>query len=138
MLTVVYDTNVVVSAALKPGSTPAALVALAMRKYVQLTLSPAILAEYAEVLKRPKFHLALEAVEAFLQDLERAAVIVHPSQQIARTPDDPDNRFLECAQAAKAAYLVTGNTKHFPFPDFEGARIVSPAEFARILTRSMI
>ena len=42
----VYDTNVIVSAILKPGSIPASLVSLAMRGEVQLFLSPALLAEY--------------------------------------------------------------------------------------------
>jgi hypothetical protein len=57
MVTVVYDTNVVVSAALKPGSLPAALVALAMARRVRLVLSRAILDEYTAVLTRPKFDL---------------------------------------------------------------------------------
>jgi len=43
MVTVVYDTNVVVSAALKSGSLPAVLVALAMARRVRLVLSRAIL-----------------------------------------------------------------------------------------------
>jgi hypothetical protein len=29
---------------------------------------------------------------------------------------------------------VTGNKKHFPFSEFEGTKIVSPAEFAHLLT----
>lgn len=130
---VVYDTNVVVSAALKPGSLPASLVALAIQKQVRLFLSPAIVEEYTEVLKRPKFHLASKTVDTFLRDLKRAAVMVRPTIQVTAAPHEPDNRFLECAQAAHAEYLVTGNTKHFPFPEFEGTRIVTPAEFARII-----
>ena len=66
-LKVVYDTNVVVSAALKPGSIPASLVALAMAKQERLFLSPAILEEYTEVLKRPKFGLDAGAVDRFLR-----------------------------------------------------------------------
>jgi hypothetical protein len=63
-LRVVYETNVIVSAALKPGGLPASLVALAMAKAVRLFLSPAILEEYDAVLKRPKFRLDPKAVEA--------------------------------------------------------------------------
>ena len=54
-LTGVYDTNVIVSAILKPGSIPASLVALAMEGSVRLFLTPAVLEEYREVLRRPKF-----------------------------------------------------------------------------------
>lgn len=131
---VVYDTNVVVSAVLKPGSLPASLVALAINRQVRLFLSPAILEEYTEVLKRPKFPFDPHMVETFLRDLRRAAVMVRPTIQVTAAFHEPDNRFLECAKAAQADYLVTGNKKHFPFPEFEGTRIVTPAEFARIIT----
>jgi len=134
MVTVVYDTNVVVSAALKPRSLPASLVALAMAKKVRLFLSPAILQEYTEVLKRPKFALNPVTVKAFVRDVRKAAVLVRPSLRVSQAPDEADNRFLECASAARAGYLVTGNKKHFPFPEFEGTKIVSPAEFAHLLT----
>ncbi|MBI2115773.1 MAG: putative toxin-antitoxin system toxin component, PIN family [candidate division NC10 bacterium] len=119
MVKVVYDTNVVVSAALKPGNLPASLVALAIAKKVKLFLSPAILKEYTDVLKRPKFGLAPATIEAFLCDLRKAGVSVRPSRRVSRAPDEPDNRFLECASAARADYLVTGNKKHFPFPECE-------------------
>jgi putative PIN family toxin of toxin-antitoxin system len=109
MVKVVYDTNVVVSAALKPGSLPAALVALAMAKKVKLFLSPVILKEYADVLSHPKFALEPAAVALFLRDLRKVAASVRPSRRVTRAPDEPDNRFLECAAAARADYLVSGN-----------------------------
>jgi len=58
--------------------------------------------------------------------------MVRPSQEVSRAPDEPDNRFLECALEARADYLVTGNKKHFPFSEFEGTKIVSPAIDLRI------
>jgi putative PIN family toxin of toxin-antitoxin system len=129
----VYDTNVIVSAILKPGSIPASLVALAMEGAVRLFLTQEILEEYREVLKRPKFGFDPSAVDAFLQDIEKAAVMVYPTKRVRRALDEPDNRILECAQEAEAHYLVTGNKKHFPFPEFKGTKIVSPAEFAALL-----
>lgn len=132
-LKVVYDTNVIVSAALKPGSIPASLVALALERQVRLFLSPAILEEYTEVLRRPKVRLSTRAVNRFLADLEDAATMVVPTTRLAVAPDEPDNRFLECAEKAKAHYLVTGNKRHFPVSHFEGTKIVNPAEFARII-----
>lgn len=133
MLRVVYDTNVIVSAALKPGSLPASLVAFAMAREVRLFLSPEILGEYDSVLKRPKFRLDPKAVESFLRDLRKAAIRVRPSHKVSRAPDELDNRFLECSLEARADYLVTGNKKHFPFSEFEGTKIVSPAEFAQLV-----
>ena len=132
---VVYDTNVVVSAALKAGSIPASLVTLALDRRVRLYLSPVIFAEYEAVLKRPKFAFAADAVEAFLHDLRRVAVMIFPAKPVHVAPHEPDNRFLECAQTARAQYLVTGNKRHFPFSVFQGTHVVSPSEFARIVTK---
>ena len=134
-LRAVYDTNVIVSSILVPGSIPASLLTLALQKTVQLCLSPAILTEYQEVLLREKFGFQSETVHTFLQEVEQAAIMVQPTKTLAISPDEPDNRFLECAAAAQAAYLVTGNTKHFPVAEYEGIHIVSPAEFAtRLIT----
>jgi predicted nucleic acid-binding protein len=74
--------------------------------------------------------IAVKAVEGHYQ---KAAVMVYPTKRVRRALDEPDNRILECAQAAKAHYLVTGNKKHFPFYKFKGTKIVSPAEFSALL-----
>jgi len=132
---VVYDTNVIVSAVLKPGSIPASLVPLALGRVVDLCYAPAMLAEYTEVLKRPKFGLNRRSVDRFLGDLLDAAVMVRPTRRVTHALDEADNRFLECAQEARAEYLVTGNKRHFPFPDFEGTKIVSPTEFVSIIAQ---
>ena len=130
MLKVVYDTNVIVSAVLKPGSIPASLVTLALQRRVKLCVSQALLDEYKEVLNRPKFGLQAHAVEALLQDIAQSAQFVHPTERITAALDKDDNHILECAVAAGADYLVTGNTKHFPTPTFRRTAIVTPAEFA--------
>jgi len=131
--TAVYDTNIVISAALSPSGIPSSLLVLAFDRTVQLYVSPIILEEYTEVLHRPKFALSEEVIIGLMRKITEAAILVHPSRTLSVSPDESDNRFLECAQAAGAAYVVTGNKRHFPFPEFEGIKIVSPAEFAAIL-----
>jgi putative PIN family toxin of toxin-antitoxin system len=103
-----------------------------MEGSVRLFLTPAVLEEYREVLRRPKFAFDPSAVDTLLNDLEKAAVMIYPTKRVRRALDEPDNRFLECAEAAKAHYVVTGNKKHFPFSEFKGTKIVSPAEFAAL------
>ena len=129
----VYDTNIIVSAALYAESLPASLVSLAIAGQVRLFLSSPILEEYTEVLKRPKFQFDTRMVIRLLRDLSRAATMVTSDRRISASPDESDNRFLECSQASGAQYLVTGNKRHFPFAAYEGTAIVSPAEFAQIL-----
>ncbi|MGI0034871.1 MAG: PIN domain-containing protein [Nitrososphaera sp.] len=62
--------------------------------------------------------------------------MVYPRKRVRSALDEPDNRIFECAEEAKAHYLVAGNKKHFPFPEFKGTKIVSPAEFASSLSGS--
>ena len=122
-----------ISAALSPSGIPSSLLALAFDRTVQLYVSPVILEEYAEVLSLSKFDLSPQVITGLIRKITGAAILVHPARTISASPDESDNRFLECAQEAKAEYVVTGNKRHFPLPEFEGIQIVSPAEFARIL-----
>jgi uncharacterized protein len=129
----VYDTNLIISAALSPSGIPSSLLVLAFDRTVQLSVSPVILEEYAKVLHRPKFDLSEQVITGLMRKITEAAVLVHPTRRLSASPDESDNRFLECAREAAAQYLVTGNKRHFPFPAFEGIRIVSPAEFVQML-----
>jgi uncharacterized protein len=130
---VVYDTNVVVSSLLKEKSHPGFLVGLALSGRVLPCLSRFVLDEYEAVLKRPKFDFDTHTVDQFLSDLHKVALIVAPTRRITAALDEADNRFLECANTARAKYLVTGNRRHFPFASFRETQIVSPAALARIL-----
>lgn len=60
------------------------------------------------------------------------AVLVTPTGTVTESPDEPDNRFLECAEAAKADYLVTGNARRFP-QTHKGTVIVTGRRFLNIL-----
>ena len=54
--------------------------------------------------------------------------MVYPEHRLTLSVDEEDNRFLECAQAAGADLLVTGNRRHFP-KRVGDTRIVTPREF---------
>jgi len=136
MLRVVYDTNVIVSAVLKPHSLPASLLTLALQGRVKLCVSQEILDEYVTVLNRPKFGLPPLAVESLLQEITQNSVFVHPTEPITNPFDEKDSHLLECSAAATAHYLVTGNIKHFPAPQFRQTRIVTPAEFVALFFAS--
>lgn len=63
---------------------------------------------------------------------EEEGVLVIPTSTVAESSDEPDNRFLECAEAAKADYLVTRHAKHFPQTHME-TEIVTGRRFLDIL-----
>jgi putative PIN family toxin of toxin-antitoxin system len=111
---VVLDTNVIVSATLVPSGTQASVLLLALRGDLKLCLSEPVFSEYEEVLQRPRFKLHPRQIHAVLRDIRKAALFVRPAGKLAASSDESDNRLLECAHAARADYLVTGNLRHFP------------------------
>jgi putative PIN family toxin of toxin-antitoxin system len=114
MIRVVIDTNILVSALLKPEGLPAAIVMLALSQKVQLWVSEDIFAEYDEVVRRPRFNLSADTIEGALRSIRKLGHWVKPRVRAEECADPDDNMFLECALAAEADYLVTGNLRHFP------------------------
>ncbi len=113
-LRLVIDTNVIVSGALKPGGLERAVLTLALAPPARLYLSPDILAEYSEVLGRPELRIAGAERQALLGLISDRSRRVVPVRRLEVCPDPDDNIFLECAEAARADFLVTGNKRHFP------------------------
>jgi putative PIN family toxin of toxin-antitoxin system len=115
MIRVVLDTNILVSALLQPQGLPARafLITLAGTT-AQLCVSGDIYAEYEEVIRRPKFDRSEIVIEFALGAIRKNGFWVRPSEKAAGCSDPDDNIFLECAQAARAHYIVTGNPKDFP------------------------
>jgi predicted nucleic acid-binding protein len=56
------------------------------------------------------------------------AKLVRPFHKVAMSPDEPENRFLECAETIDAEFLITGNKRHFP-GIWKGTKIVNAREF---------
>jgi|SRR5271165_288429 len=132
MIRVVIDTNVVISATLRSGGLPEAVFNLAVNRRVQLCVSEAILAEYEEVLRRPRLNIRLEKVAVALTRIREAAVCVAPAATVTACSDPDDNIFLECAEAAQADYVVTGNAADFP-AQWATTRVVTPRQFLEII-----
>jgi len=126
---IVLDTNVIVSGILRPYSKAAAILSLAAAGMIQLAYDLRILSEYEDVLNRPKFTFAKEDIHAFLDQVEKEGVLVSVMPLKFRLSDPDDEPFLEVALAAKAEALITGNKRHFPKKEYQGTRILSPAEF---------
>lgn len=111
---VVLDTNVVISAHLKSEGFERHALDLVLAGKLQLVASELILAEYAGVLARPKFSISRKRLARSMALIRDSAQIVSQSRKLAIANDPADNRFLECAEAARVDYLVTGNKRHFP------------------------
>jgi putative PIN family toxin of toxin-antitoxin system len=113
-LRLVIDTNIVVSAALQPEGPQRTVLLLAMTKPAKLYVSDAILTEYREVLSRPELQIRKGLRQQLLQLIRSHSNTVVPRHRLDVTKDPDDDKFLECADVARADYLVTGNQHHFP------------------------
>jgi uncharacterized protein len=114
MIRVVLDTNVVVSAHLNGDGLEALVFDLATAGRIRLCVSEPILAEYETVLRRGKFAFPGGLVGRSIARIHSVGRFVKPRRVLDAASDPADNRFLECAEAARADYLVTGNRRHFP------------------------
>jgi putative PIN family toxin of toxin-antitoxin system len=136
-LRLVIDTNVLVSAALKPESPQRTTFLLATTRPARLYVSRPILEEYAEVLSRPELHIRKGLRLQLLQLIKNNSHVVTPSRRLEVANDPDDNMFLECADAARADYLITGNQKHFP-KFWKKTKIITSREFIGLTSPHLI
>ncbi len=130
-LRLVIDTNVVVSAALKPQGLERTALILAVTRPARLYVSDPVLDEYSEVLARSLLQIRKGVRAQILQMIRNRSFLVSPRRNLDATSDPGDNLFLECAEAARADYLITGNLRHFP-RFWRSTKVVSSREFIEI------
>lgn len=136
-LRLVVDTNILVSAALKPDGLQRTVLVLAMTKPAQLFVTEAILTEYRAVLVRPEFKIRRGLRQQFLQLIKNQAQLVKPARTLEVAKDPDDNKFLECADAARADYLITGDQRHFP-PFWKTTKVITSREFIGLVAPHLL
>jgi putative PIN family toxin of toxin-antitoxin system len=108
----VLDPGVLIAALLARDGAPARLVSMWLDGAFELVASPALLAELARVLARPKFRRYTSEAEAehFVRLVARSAVLIDDPPTATHVPDDPNDDYLVClAQAAGVTALVSGD-----------------------------
>ncbi|MBI5283383.1 MAG: putative toxin-antitoxin system toxin component, PIN family [Candidatus Solibacter usitatus] len=126
------EPSTAVSAVLTRGGAEAYALDLVLARRAVMFVTAAILTEYEGVLRRPKLRLAPKVVDGLLNRIADVSVAVKPATHVKASPHEDDNRFLECAEASAAHYLVTGNRRHFP-DSWKATRIVSARELVELL-----
>ncbi|HCG77385.1 MAG: putative toxin-antitoxin system toxin component, PIN family [bacterium (Candidatus Ratteibacteria) CG_4_10_14_3_um_filter_41_18] len=138
MKRVVLDTNIFVSGLIKKKGSPGEILKAWRKGLFLLIISPEIIEEINRVLREKKFSkrgITDDDIKGLSFALLLNAITVIPTIKVKTIKEDPeDNKFLECALAGKADYIVSGDTKHLqPLKKFQGIPILSPAKFATIL-----
>ncbi len=136
MIKVVLDTNVVVSALLAQEGNPAIIFKMLLLEKIKNSTTAEIINECKEVLDRPRITKRTSLVERefILRAFEGFSDKISPGLTFDEIKEDPDdNKILECAVAAAADYIVSGDEHLLKLPVFRGVKIVSPAEFVQIM-----
>jgi len=83
-------------------------------------------------LRRTKLKIHPEKVAAALIRIRQAGILVSPIKPVMAASDPDDNIFLECAEAAKAEFVITGNQADFP-EVWANTRVVTPRQFLEVI-----
>ena len=123
---VVLDTCILKLATFPADNNASALICeLARAGLIEAWVTPAILEEYADVLgDHPEF--VAEIVDSF--------AVCYPLTELSVIRHEPDNRFLECALAVSAEFIVTVNTApgHFDRKQYQAVSVARPGEFLNV------
>lgn len=136
---VVIDTNHIMSAILSARGASAKIIDWMTREedYFRLLMSQPIWDEYRTVADWLIPDTKQPEKERILRVLLAQSEWIVPEIQLDVCPDPSDNRFLECAVAGGADYLVTKNIRHFPLKEYAGVKIVRVRAFLRALEQTV-
>ena len=132
----VLDANIFVSAFIYGGRLNE-IVEMVSDGEATLFITDEILAEADSVFRKRKFHLMEEEVEYHIRRIKEIGtkIKVAASERITDggCRDKTDNKYLECAVAAKADYVISGDIHLRELKEYRGIKIVNPAEYLEIV-----
>ena len=129
MIRAVVDTNVFVSSFF--GGNPRKVVDLWKSGEITLCLSKLIVDEYIDVLRRLGLQNEKELddlLDLFAHGFRVVFTVKTPELRVVEKDPD-DNKFIECAVALKAKFVVTGDKALLSIQDYMAIKIVSPKDF---------
>jgi putative PIN family toxin of toxin-antitoxin system len=124
---VVLDTNIIASALMTPSGNPAKVYKMFINREIVLVYSEEIMLEYEDVLHRPRLSIPAENADTILEAIRQCGELVAPRPSTDPMADEDDRVFYDAARTA-GAYLVTGNTRHYPASSF----VLTPKEFLEL------
>jgi uncharacterized protein len=130
MLTIVLDTNVLISSLLSSRGSPAKILDLILVEQVIVAYDNRILGEYEEVLSRPEFKIHPSKVFAIVNHIEVSGRYIETESLSSEGFTDPDDiMFAEVFITSEADALVTGNLKHYKPLLGKNMLVLTPAQF---------
>lgn len=129
MKKVIIDTNILISAAIsgrKPEEVINFIIASSDYEWI---VSPSILDEYVQVLNRPKLKLNSQQKQRWLDLIDRVTILVNVDRKVDFDRDPKDAKLIECAIAADADFLITGDRDFEEIQEIGNTLIISVSLF---------
>jgi putative PIN family toxin of toxin-antitoxin system len=124
---------VLVSAALKDREPEAVIMFAASQPDIEWIVSPAIMAEYKDVLARKKFGLAEELLQKWYEILESLTLSVDVDIEVEFARDRNDAKFVACALASDAQFLITGDRDFTQAEKLMNTTVISVSLFKKLV-----
>jgi putative PIN family toxin of toxin-antitoxin system len=105
----IIDTNVLVSAVLKDRDPEEVILYAASQPDSEWIVSPEILAEYKDVLKRAKFRFPEDILQSWFTILDSLTTVVDADVAVDFPRDRKDAKFIACALVSEADFFITGD-----------------------------
>ncbi len=128
---VVIDTNIYISAIFWSGN-PRKIVDLGRKEKILVFICSEIENEITEKLKT-KFRLKAEEINQIVLDFSSFTIPVKISKRVQAVVDDPeDNKFIECAIASKAKYIISGDNHLLKLKRYNKIEIITARDYLNL------
>jgi putative PIN family toxin of toxin-antitoxin system len=126
VIVVVLDTNTLVSGFGWSGP-PSVIVDAVLAGELLLVSSVALLDELDRVLRYPKLAAVFPDPVGIIERVRAIAEVVEPGTTLNIVADEPDNRILEAAAAARVDAIVSGDAGLLVLSSYDDIPVMSPA-----------
>lgn len=137
MIRIVTDTNVLISATFWNGDS-SKIIDKVEKKELCLLMSKEILGEFSNVLGYKEIQDKIRdknlEMKRTIEKIALLSVFIEPYRKFEVISEDPDdNKFLDCAVAGKADFIITQDKHLLKLKEFNGIKILKPDEFLRVI-----
>lgn len=133
---IVLDNNVFISGIFWKGPSHK-IIALAEENKIEIFVTSEIFNELIDVLQREKFKPFLEEGKTTIEELSIKILglikFCMPNEKVKVIKEDPDdNKFLACAEACQASFVISGDGHLLKVKEFKGIPLIAPRKFLEI------
>jgi len=128
---IVSDTNIIISGIFWDGNESEIIKRCVVGELTNF-VSPDTLIELERVLSYPKFDLTPKEIEDQMKNVLSFSSVVNPKIHVSVVEKDPsDNIFLDCALAAGADFIISGDEHLLEIREYEGIEILNALTFIK-------